>query len=73
MNQYIVINDDSVRYLVGSDQVWNTIDRKINPVYLLNFKNASVETKYSYAASIGLESISEKYFSVLSVLWTLTV
>ena len=60
MNQYIVINDDSVRYLVGSDQVWNTIDRKINPVYLLNFKNASVETKYSYAASIGLESISEK-------------
>jgi hypothetical protein len=46
-------------FVTGSDQVWRLIDRdpKANDAFLLNFTN---KIKMSYAASIGLDHISEE-------------
>ena len=45
-------------YVVGSDQVWNPYFGGINKIDLLSFTN---KTKISYAASIGVNSISNLY------------
>lgn len=64
-------------YLVGSDQVWNIIDRDINSFYLLDFLNNTGIKKYSYAASIGIGELDhtqlEYYERVLSSFSTISV
>lgn len=46
--------------LAGSDQIWNIIDRPINDLYLFGFLKKTSAKKYSYAASIGQEKLSDK-------------
>ena len=63
-------------YLAGSDQIWNIIDRDIHPLYTFGFINEDNYRFYSYAASIGLDHLSNhqieyyekalKRFSVVS-------
>ena len=47
-------------YIAGSDQVWNTLDHPIGPLYLFEFPNGIPHNLYSYAASIGLEKITDE-------------
>lgn len=64
-NKYIrpqYINKSVTKIIVGSDQVWNTEINNGDPYYYLNFFNNS---KYSYAASFGIESMSLKYEDTL--------
>lgn len=48
-------------YITGSDQVWNhNIVGELSDIYTLNFGDKNIR-RISYAASIGLNSISEEY------------
>lgn len=48
-------------YITGSDQVWNTnIVGNLSDAYTLNFGNNDIK-RISYAASIGLSQIDNKY------------
>ena len=46
-------------YIAGSDQVWNYSLADFDPIFFLDFPDASGKKKYSYAASIGKEEIPE--------------
>ena len=64
-------------YIAGSDQVWNYSLADFDPIFFLDFPDASSKKKYSYAASIGKEEIPEdllddyhrrlKQFEIVSV------
>ena len=42
-------------YITGSDQVWSNVWNDFDPIFFLDFKDASLKKKYSYAASFGFE------------------
>ncbi len=47
-------------FICGSDQVWNHIHTKFDPVYFLDFTSANHARKWSYAASFGMKSVPEE-------------
>ncbi|MFD1064405.1 polysaccharide pyruvyl transferase family protein [Oceanobacillus locisalsi] len=53
------LDDEFDYFVVGSDQVWNPIFRKDNPLYFLRF--ASKHKRISYAPSFGMNYIPDKY------------
>jgi hypothetical protein len=46
-------------YIAGSDQIWNILHGKIDPLYLLEFLPQNMN-RYSYAVSIGQDKLSYK-------------
>lgn len=64
-NPVVPLDVESKWFIAGSDQIWNIIDRKISPIYLFTFLRHENANRYSYAASIGLETLTEdqlKYY-----------
>ncbi|MFS0750387.1 polysaccharide pyruvyl transferase family protein [Oceanobacillus sp. 1P07AA] len=53
------LDDEFNYFVVGSDQVWNPIFRKDNPLYFLQF--ASKHKRISYAPSFGISFIPDEY------------
>lgn len=49
-------NDYDV-YITGSDQVWNSVCGNFDKVFFLDFDDAKVKKRYSFAASFGMTSI----------------
>ena len=58
INAYTNLNEFDY-LIVGSDQIWNPNFRRLRDVDVLKFANNS--KKISYAASFGVEEISDKY------------
>lgn len=52
------------QFIVGSDQVWNPVLTGDDTTYFLNFVDDN-EKKNSYAASIGLNNLTEEYYNEL--------
>ncbi len=44
-------------FCTGSDQVWNTINRKLDPVYFWDFLNKDTCKVISYASSLGTSEV----------------
>ena len=64
-NPVLPVEIESKWFIAGSDQIWNIIDRRISPLYLFSFLKGENAKKYSYAASIGLETLTKdqiKYY-----------
>lgn len=53
------LNDEFDFFVVGSDQVWNPIFRKDNPLYFLQF--APKSKRIAYAPSFGINFIPDEY------------
>ncbi|GAA0343343.1 polysaccharide pyruvyl transferase family protein [Oceanobacillus oncorhynchi subsp. oncorhynchi] len=53
------LDDEFDYFVVGSDQVWNPVFRKDNPLYFLQF--ASKHKRISYAPSFGMSFIPDEY------------
>lgn len=45
-------------YLAGSDQIWNSMDHDIRPIYKLSYLSENCK-KFSYAASTGVEKLNK--------------
>lgn len=63
------IKKDALSYstiVAGSDQIW--APNVFNPVYMIDFVDGKKVNKVSYAASIGLNEIPEKYVGQYSSL-----
>lgn len=57
------INGKYSKYIVGSDQVWNTKTLLGDPAFLLSAVNDEYP-KYAYASSFALEKLDERYESL---------
>lgn len=61
INSYIpLVKSSECIFLAGSDQVWNIIDREIQPLFNFEFIKDEDYLCYSYAASIGLDKLSDE-------------
>lgn len=58
-NVPVNLNDEFDFFVVGSDQVWNPIFRKDNPLYFLQF--APKSKRIAYAPSFGINFIPDEY------------
>lgn len=51
-------------FIAGSDQIWSPLDKNYSPYYYLDFVNDNYK-KNSYAPSIGINEINDKYKDIL--------
>lgn len=58
-NSFLVNTSSDDVFLVGSDQIWSMALSPLSEWYTLHWAENSVNRKYSYAASIGLDSLTE--------------
>ena len=52
------ISSDTI-FLVGSDQIWSMALSPLSPWYTLRWAEKAINKKYSYAASIGLDVLTD--------------